>query len=116
MILCDSRLNTLLVMYFQKAATDALQSMTTVLKDESLAGKSYEALFDGARSLATGLGNMLKVSSYGAREFEISDTHQLDSPNLNRRRRSLGFLHLEAHQRSKRDTAKEQLQAKNEVQ
>ena len=95
--------------------------MTTVLKDESSAGKSYEAILEGARSLVTGLGNMLKVSSYEAREFEISDTYQLDSPNLYRRRRSLGgwmvyFQDLRAHQRKKRDNTKEQLQAKNEVQ
>ncbi|KAJ7334470.1 hypothetical protein OS493_014787 [Desmophyllum pertusum] len=49
----------------QKAATDALQSMTVVLKKESSAGTSYEALFDSARSLATGLGSMLRVSAYG---------------------------------------------------
>ena len=95
--------------------------MIKVLKDESSAGKSYEALIDGARSLVTGLGNMLKVSSYGAREYEISDTHHLDSHNIYRRRRSLwdwmfSFRDLEARQRPKRNAVKERLQAKNEVQ
>ena len=85
-----------------------------MLKEASSAGKSYEALLDGARSLVTGLGNMLRVSSYGAREYEISDTHQLDLHNLYRRR-GLGFVDIGARQRPKRDASKEQLLAKNEV-
>ena len=43
--------------------------MTSVLKNQSAAGETYEALFDGARSLVTGLGSMLRVSSYRARMY-----------------------------------------------
>ena len=104
---------------FQKAATDALQSMTVVLKKESSAGTSYEALFDGARSLATGLGSMLRVSSYGARSYDTKDNNG-DLSNVFRRRRSFGewilsLVGLEARQRPKRDTIEDQLQARNEV-
>ena len=94
-------MNTTMVKNFQRAAADTLQSMIKVLKDESSAGKNYEALLDGARSLTAGLGGMLKVSSYGAREYETRDTHQLYSENSE-------------NSRSKRDA--ELLQAKNEVQ
>ena len=94
--------------------------MTEVLKKESSAGKSYEALFDGARSLASGLGSVLRVSSYMARAYAISDTNQ-ESSNLYRRRRSfsgksiLSFVGLEALERPKRDMAKDQLEVKKEV-
>ncbi|PFX34734.1 Protein sidekick-1, partial [Stylophora pistillata] len=98
----------------QITAVDALQSMTKVLKEESLAGKNYEALLDGARSLAAGLGGMLKVSSYGAREYDAVDTHQLDSENLYNQRRNLRSLDPAVQPRSKRDSSAELLQAKNE--
>ena len=55
---------------FQKDATDALQKMTTVFKTESTAGESYDTLFDGAKSLVTGLGSMLRVASHGARRYD----------------------------------------------
>ena len=108
-----------MIIHFQKAATDALQSMTEVLKKESSAGKSYEALFDGARSLASGLGSVLRVSSYMARSYAISDSGQ-DSSNFYRRRRSfaesiLSFVGLKALRRPKRDAARDQLEAKGEV-
>ena len=102
-------------MNFQRTAADALQSMTTVLKEESSAGKSYEALLGGARSLAAGLGGMLKVSSYWAREYELRDTHQVDSANVHRQRKSLRSLDLAFQQRSKQYVAAELLKAKNEV-
>ena len=72
----------------QEAATDALLSMTSVLKDESSAGESYEVLFDGARSLVTGLGSMLRVSSFGAQVYgsESPVTHVKGSPQYRRRR------------------------------
>lgn len=114
-------MNTQLIIYFQKAATDALQSMTEVLKKESSAGKSYETLYDGARSLATGLGSILRVSSYRARSYVIrSDSSQDSSSVYRRRKRSFGewklsIAGLKARQRPKRDTAKEQLQARKEV-
>ena len=108
-------MNTDVVINFQRAAADALQSMTTVLKEESSAGKSYETLLDGARSLAAGLGGMLRVSSYWAREYEIRDTHQMNSANVHRQRKSLRSLDPAVQQRSKRDAAVELLQAKNEV-
>lgn len=44
--------------------------MTKVLKKESTAGESYETLFDGAKSLVTGLGSMLRVSSHDARVYD----------------------------------------------
>ena len=108
-----------MIINFQKAATVALQSMTKVLKKESSAGRNYEALFDGAISLAFGLGSALRVSSYMARAYPISDSDQ-DSSNLYRRRRSLGksfisFVGLKALERLKRDTAKDQSEAKKEV-
>lgn len=114
-------LNTLLIIYFQKAAADALQSMTEVLKKESSAGKNYEALYEGARSLATGLGSILRVSSYRARSYVIRNESNQDSSSIYRRRkrsfgeRMLSFAGLKARQRPKRDTAKEQLQARKEV-
>ena len=93
--------------------------MTEVLKKEPSAGKNYEALFDGARSLASGLGSVLRVSSYMARAYALSDSNQYSS-NLYRRRRSLGksvisFVGLKALERLKRDTAKDQSEAKKEV-
>lgn len=100
--------------------------MTEVLKKESSEGKSYEAVYDGARSLATGLGSILRMSSYRARSYVIRDSSQ-DSSNLYRRRRRkrsfgewiLSFPALKARKRLKRDAAKEQLrehlQDKNEV-
>ena len=104
-----------MIINFQRAAADALQSMTTVLKEESSVGKSYEALLGGARSLAAGLGGMLKVSSYWAREYELRDIHQVDSANVNRQRKSLRSLDLAFQQRSKQYAAAELLKAKNEV-
>ena len=93
--------------------------MTKVLKKESSAGKNYEALLDGARSLSSGLGCVLRVSSYMAREYTISDSNQ-DSYNLNRGRRSFGksiisLVDLKALKRPKRDSAKDLLKAKKEV-
>ena len=89
--------------------------MTKVLKEESSADKSYEELLDGAKSLAAGLGSMLKVFSYRAREYEARNTHQSDSENVHRQRRRI--LSLAAVQpSSKRDAAAELQKAKNEVQ
>lgn len=101
---------------FQIAAADALQSMTKVLKEESSADKSYEELLDGAKSLAAGLGSMLKVFSYRAREYEARNTHQSDSENVHRQRRSIRSLDPAVQPSSKRDAAAELQQAKNEVQ
>ena len=109
------RLNTFVITHFQKAATDALQSMTEVLKKESSSGKSYEALLDGARSLASGLGSVLRVSSYMARAYTISDSNQ-DSFNLYRRRRSFeNSIGLIALERPKGNALKDHLEAKKEV-
>ena len=93
--------------------------MTEVLKKESSEGKNYEALFDGARSLVSGLGSVLRVSSYMARAYAISDGNQ-DSSNLYRRRRSFGksileFIGLKPLERLKTDSTKDQLEAKKEV-
>ena len=46
--------------------------MTSVLKTESAAGESYDSLFDGAKSLVTGLGSLLRVVSH---EASVSDSH-----------------------------------------
>ena len=119
-MLTEYVLNTSLIIYSQKAATDALQLMTEVLKNESSAGKSYEALYNGAKSLATGLGSILRVLSYRARSYDIRNSNQ-DSPNLYRRRKQssgewiLSFVGLTARQRPKRDAIKEQAQARKEV-
>lgn len=93
--------------------------MTEVLRKESSAGKSYEALFDGARSLAFGLGSVLRVSSYRARAYVISDSNQ-DSDNLYRRGRIFGksitsFVDLKALERPKRDSVKDQVEVKKKV-
>lgn len=70
----------------------------------------------GARSLAAGLGGMLKVSSHGAREYEIRNTHQVDSANIaDRQQKSVRSLDPAVKPRSRRDAAAELLQAKNEV-
>ena len=103
---------------FQIAAADALQSMTKVLKVESSTERSYEELLDGAKSLAAGLGVMLKVFSYRAREYEARNTHQLDSENVHRLRRSIRSLAGDpaVQPRSQRNAAAELQRAKNEVQ
>ena len=101
---------------FQIAAADALQSMTKVLKVESSTERSYEELLDGAKSLAAGLGVMLKVFSYRAREYEERNTHQLDSENVHRLRRSIRSLDPAVQPRSQRNAAAELQRAKNEVQ
>ena len=103
---------------FQIAAADALQSMTKVLKVESSTERSYEELLDGAKSLAAGLGVMLKVFSYRAREYEARNTHQLDSENVHRLRRSIRSLagDPDVQPRSQRNAAAELQRAKNEVQ
>ena len=44
--------------------------MTTVLKAASEEGENYEALLDGAGSLVSGLGNMLRVTSYRAKVYD----------------------------------------------
>ena len=101
---------------FQIAAADALQSMTKVLKVESSTERSYEELLDGAKSLAAGLGVMLKVFSYRAREYETRNTHQLDSENVHRQRRSIRSLDPAVQPRSQRNAAAELQREKNEVQ
>ena len=116
MTLCDAWMHADKLINFQIAAADALQSMTKVLKEESSADKSYEELLDGAKSLAAGLGSMLKVFSYRAREYEARNTHQSDSENVHRQRRSIRSLDPAVQPSSKRDSAAELQQAKNEVQ
>lgn len=76
-------------MYLQETATDALQAMTSVLKAESSAGESYEVLFDGARSLVTGLGSMLRVSSFGAKVYDSKLEDVAQGSHEYRRRRGI---------------------------
>lgn len=40
--------------------------MAVVLKTASEAGQSYDTLFDAVKSLVTGLGSMLRLTSHGA--------------------------------------------------
>ena len=66
--------------------------MITVLKRESAAGENFETIFDGAKSLVTGLASILRVSSNRERlydneslqEFDTSDSFiaALDAQNL----------------------------------
>ena len=60
-------------------------TMTSVLKAESLAGENYETMVEGARSLVTGLGSILRVTSFGAKAHDSQYPHQ-DSSNYRRRR------------------------------
>ena len=53
--------------------------MTTVLKRESAAGESYETIFDGAKSLVTGLASILRVSSNRARLYDKESLHESDT-------------------------------------
>ena len=66
-------------MFLQKDATDALGKMTSVLKAESTAGESYDSLFDGANSLVTGLGSILKIASH---EASVYDSHSQEKPHI----------------------------------
>ena len=50
--------------------------MTAVFKRESTAGESYETLFDGAKSLVTGLASVLRVSSHQARVYDSESLHE----------------------------------------
>ena len=61
---------------FQKLATETLQKMTAVFKRESTAGESYETIFDGAKSLVTGLANILRVTSHEARVYDSDSLHE----------------------------------------
>ena len=74
-------------MFLQKDATDALGKMTSVLKAESKAGESYDSLFDGANSLVTGLGSILKIASH---EASVYDSHSLEKPHI-----KAGFLNTD---------------------
>ena len=53
--------------------------MTTVLKRESAVGESYETIFDGAKSLLTGLASILRVSSNRARLYDKESLHESDT-------------------------------------
>ena len=53
--------------------------MTGVLKRESTVGESYEMLFDGAKSLVTGLASILRVSSHGAKVYDYESLHESDT-------------------------------------
>ena len=53
--------------------------MTSVLKVESTAGESYDSLFNGANSLVTGLGSILKVASH---EASVYDSHLQEKSHI----------------------------------
>ena len=80
-------------MFLQKDATDALGKMTSVLKAESTAGESYDSLFDGANSLVTGLGSILKIASH---EASVYDSHSQEKPHI-----KAGFLNTDERLSSK---------------
>ena len=90
--------------------------MTSVLQEESSRGKNFEDLVDGAMSLVSGLGSVLRVSSVGAKAFN-SKPHEAtgDWAKLNRRRRrsfeesTLEFVNL-SRKRYRRDVASEKEQ------
>lgn len=111
----------------QRDATNALEKMTSVLKAGSLAGESYDLLYDGAKSLVTGLGSMLRLASHGARaygsepqgkfQFKASfvtadERHLRKSRRVSfRSRTSLPYSYTA--RRSERDASDAQLQVKN---
>lgn len=66
--------------------------MTSVLQEESSRGKNFEDLIDGAISLVSGLGSVLRVSSFGAKGYNsVSHEATADWAKLNRRRRRRSF-------------------------
>ena len=66
--------------------------MTSVLQEESSRGKNFEDLIDGAMSLVSGLGSVLRVSSFGAKAYNsMSHEASADWAKLNRRRRRRSF-------------------------
>lgn len=68
--------------FVQKDATDALEKMILVLKVKSAAGESYDSLSDGANSLVTGLGSILKVASH---EASVYDSHSQEKSHIKAR-------------------------------
>lgn len=99
--------------------------MTSVLKTESAAGESYDSLFDGAKSLVTGLGSLLRVVSH---EASVSDSHSpgkskikasfiTADERLSRKSRRLAFRSRTTYsraRRSERDASDAQLQVKSD--
>lgn len=91
--------------------------MTSVLQEESSRGKNFEDLIDGAMSLVSGLGSVLRVSSFGAKGYNsVSHEATADWAKLNRRRRRrsfeesiLEFVNL-SKKRYRRDVASEKEQ------
>ena len=90
--------------------------MTSVLQEESSRGKNFEDLIDGAMSLVSGLGSVLRVSSFGAKVYNsMSHEASADWAKLNhRRRRSFEESMLElvnlSKKRYRRDVASEKEQ------
>lgn len=90
--------------------------MTSVLQEESSRGKNFEDLIDGAMSLVSGLGNVLRVTSFGAKGYNsMSHEASADWAKLNRRRRRsfeesmLEFVNL-SRKRNRRDVGSEKEQ------
>ena len=120
--------NILVIFFFfeQKDATNALEKMTSVLKAESVAGESYDSLLDGAKSLVTGLGSLLRVVSY---EASVYDSHSQKKSNIkasfittdkhiSRKSRRLAFRSRTSYSRarmSERDASDAQLQVKKRL-
>lgn len=90
--------------------------MTSVLQEESSRGKNFEDLIDGAMSLVSGLGSVLRVSSFGAKAYNFM-SHEVSAEwaKLNRRRRRsfeesmLELVNL-SKKRYRRDVASEKEQ------
>ena len=92
-------------------------TMTSVLKAESLAGENYETILEGARSLVTGLGSILRVTSFGAKAHDSRYPHQ-DSSNYRRRRSTRNGTSLVSDifvKRQKRSTINETFDEKLQV-
>ena len=90
--------------------------MTSVLQEESSRGQNFEDLIDGAMSLVSGLGSILRVSSFGAKAYNsMSHEASADWAKLNRRRRRsfeesmLELVNL-SKKRYRRDVASEKEQ------
>ena len=82
-----------------------------------MAGENYETILEGARSLVTGLGSMLRVTSFGAKAYDSQYLHQVSS-NYRRRRSTRNGTSLVSDifvRRQKRSTINETFDEKLQV-
>ena len=82
-----------------------------------MAGENYETILEGARSLVTGLGSMLRVTSFGAKAYDSQYPHQVSS-NYRQRRSTRNGTSLVSDifvRRQKRSTINETFDEKLQV-